>query len=74
MIKIEKDISIYREILKDSDLTAVERKAIYRRIDSLLQELESIKLEKAVANLGAMCKHIDEGKRPLPWGRSQTRL
>ena len=26
MIKIEKDISIYREILKDSDLTAVERR------------------------------------------------
>jgi len=56
MIKIEKDISIYREILKDSDLTAVERKAIYRRIDSLLQELESIKLEKAVANLASLCK------------------
>ena len=57
MIKIEKDISIYREILKDSDLTAVERKAIYRRIDSLLQELESIKLEKAVANLASLCKN-----------------
>ena len=31
-------------------------------------------LDTAVTNLGNLCKHIDEGKRPLPWGRSQTRL
>ena len=29
-------------------------------------------LDEAVANLGNLCKHIDEGKRPLPCGSSQT--
>ena len=29
-------------------------------------------LDTAVSNLANMCKHIDEGKRPLPCGSSQT--
>ena len=71
MIKIEKEISILREVLVDSDLTPAERQSILRQIAELEDKL---KLERAVAYLGGLCKHIDEGKRPLPWGRSQTRL
>ena len=71
MIKIEKEISILREVLVDSFLTGEERQSIHRQIAELEQELE---LRKAVSNLAAMCKHIDEGKRPLPWGKSQVRL
>lgn len=71
MIKIEKEISILREVLVDSVLTPAERQSILRQIAELEKKLE---LEKAVAYLGGLCKHIDEGKRPLPWGRSQTRL
>ena len=69
MIKIEKEISILREVLVDSDLTPAERQSIYRQIADLEQKL---KLEKAVKHLGSLVN--DEGKRPLPWGRSQTRL
>ena len=71
MIKIEKEISILREVLVDSFLTGEERQSIHRQIAELEDKL---KLERAIAHLGGLCKHIDEGKRPLPWGRSQTRL
>ncbi len=71
---MQKEISILREVLKDSVLTPAERQSILRQIADLEQKLEAVKLEKAVAHLGSLCKHIDEGKRPLPWGRSQTRL
>ena len=69
MIKIEKEISILREVLVDSDLTPAQRQSIYRQIAELEQKLE---LEKAVAYFGGLCKHIDEGKRPLACGSSQT--
>ena len=71
MIKIEKEISILREVLADSFLTGKQRQSIYRQIAELEDKL---KLERAIAHLGGLCKHIDEGKRSLPWGRSQTRL
>jgi len=69
MIKIEKEISILREVLVDCDLTPAERQSVYRQIAELEDKL---KLEQAIARLGAMCKHIDEGKRPLPCGSSQS--
>ena len=62
---MEKEISILREVLKDSVLTPAERQSILRQIAAL-------ELSQAVANLAAMCKHIDEGKRPLACGSSQT--
>ena len=69
MIKIEKEISILREVLVDSFLTGEERQSIYRQIAELEDKL---KLERAVAYLGGLCKHIDEGKRPLGCSPSQT--
>ena len=51
MIKIEKDISILREVLVDSDLTPAQRQSIHRQIADLEQKL---KLEQAVARLGEM--------------------
>lgn len=69
MIKIKKEISILREVLVDSELTPAERQSIYRQIAELEQKLE---LEKAVTYFGDLCKHIDEGKRPLACGSSQT--
>ncbi len=66
---MQKEISILREVLKDSVLTPAERQSILRQIAELEQKLE---LEKAVAYLGGLCKHIDEGKRPLGCGSSQT--
>ena len=54
---MQKEISILREVLKDSVLTPAERQSIYRQIAALEQKLESIKLEKAVANLASLCKN-----------------
>ena len=54
MIKIEKEISILREVLVDSDLTPAERQSILRQIAELEQKLE---LEKAVAYLAGLCKN-----------------
>ena len=71
---MQKEISILREVLKDSVLTPAERQSIYRQLADLEQKLEAVKLEQAVARLGAMCKHIDEGKRPLPCGGSQSHI
>ena len=51
MIKIEKDISILREVLVDSDLSGEQRQSIHRQIADLEQKL---KLEQAVARLGEM--------------------
>jgi len=71
MIKIEKEISILREVLKDSVLTPAERQSIYRQIAELEQKLESIKLEKAVANLASLCKNSPTFPSGSV-GRSQT--
>ena len=51
MIKIEKDISILREVLVDSDLTPAQRQSIHRQIADLGQKL---KVEQAVVRLGEM--------------------
>jgi len=51
---MEKEISILREVLKDSVLTPAERQSILRQIADLEQKLEAVKLEKAVARLGEM--------------------
>ena len=69
---MEKEISILREVLKDSVLTPAERQSIYRQIADLEQKLEEAKLAKAIVYLKGLCKHIDEGKRPLPCGGSQS--
>ena len=62
---MQKEISILREVLKDSVLTPAQRQSILRQIADL-------ELSQAVSNLAAMCEHIDEGKRPLACGSSQT--
>ena len=54
---MQKEISILREVLKDSVLTPAERQSIYRQIADLEQKLEAVKLEKAVANLASLCKN-----------------
>ncbi len=51
---MQKEISILREVLKDSVLTPAERQSILRQIAELEQKLE---LEKAVANLASLCKN-----------------
>jgi hypothetical protein len=48
---MQKEISILREILRDSVLTSAERQSILRQIADLEQKL---KLEQAVARLGEM--------------------
>jgi hypothetical protein len=48
---MQKEISILREILRDSVLTSAERQSILRQIADLGQKL---KLEQAVARLGEM--------------------
>ena len=45
---------------------------VRQQIAELEKAFEKVRLDEAVKYLGSLVN--DEGKRPLPWGRSQVRL
>ena len=53
-------------------MRAMQVDVVRQQIAELEKAFEKVRLDEAVKYLGSLVN--DEGKRPLPWGRSQVRL